>query len=73
MRNLSSKNTEFKKILKKRGMLSYAMGKEISDSWSRCIAEGLDPFKDPKQSVISSIELKAVSYTHLTLPTICSV
>ena len=60
MRNLSSKNTEFRNILKKRGMLSYVMGKEISDSWSRCIAEGLDPFKDPKQSVISSIELKEI-------------
>ena len=60
MRNLSLKNTEFKKILKKRGMLSYVMGKEISDSWSRCIAEGLDPFKDPKQSIISSVELKEI-------------
>ena len=63
MGNLSSLKKEFKDILKKRGMMSYEMGKEISDSWSRCIAEGLDPFKDPKQSVVS------VSYTHLTLPT----
>ena len=79
MGNLSSLKKEFKDILKKRGMMSYEMGKEISDSWSRCIAEGLDPFKDPKQSVISSVELKeikeknealrTVSYTHLTLPT----
>jgi len=60
MGNLSSKNIEFKNILRKRGMMSYEMDKEISDSWSRCIAEGLDPFKDPKQSVISSVELKEI-------------
>ena len=60
MGNLSSKSIEFKNILKKRGMMSYEMDKEISDSWSRCIAEGLDPFKDPKQSVISSVELKEI-------------
>ena len=60
MGNLSSKNKEFKNILRKRGMMSYEMDKEISDSWSRCIAEGLDPFKDPKQSVISSVELKEI-------------
>ena len=60
MGNLSSLKKEFKDILKKRGMMSYEMGKEISDSWSRCIAEGLDPFKDPKQSVVSSIQLKEI-------------
>ena len=60
MENLSSINKEFKNILKKRGMMSYAMGKEISDSWSRCIAEGLNPFKDPKHSVISSFELNKI-------------
>jgi transcriptional regulator of acetoin/glycerol metabolism len=60
MGNLSSLKKEFKDILKKRGMMSYEMDKEISDSWSRCIAEGLDPFKDPKQSVVSSIELKEI-------------
>ena len=60
MENLSSQKKEFKNILKKRGLMSYEMGKEISDSWSRCIAEGLDPFKDPKQSVISSVELKEI-------------
>ena len=60
MGNLSSTSKEFKNILKKRGMVSYEMDKEISDSWSRCIAEGLDPFKDPKQSVISSVELKEI-------------
>ena len=60
MGNLSSTSEEFKNILKKRGMMSYEMDKEISDSWSRCIAEGLDPFKDPKQSVISSVELKEI-------------
>ena len=52
MGNLTSKSKEFKNILKKRGMMSYEMGKEISDSWSRCIAKGLNPFQDPKQSVI---------------------
>ena len=60
MGNLTSKSIEFKNILRKRGMVSYEMDKEISDSWSRCIAEGLDPFKDPKQSVISSVELKEI-------------
>ena len=60
MENLSSQKKEFKNILKKRGMMSYEMGKEISDSWSRCIAKGLDPFKDPKQSVVSSIQLKEI-------------
>jgi transcriptional regulator of acetoin/glycerol metabolism len=60
MGNLSSLKKEFKDILKKRGMMSYEMDKEISDSWSRCIAEGLDPFKDPKKSVVSSIELKEI-------------
>ena len=60
MGNLSSLKKEFKDILKKRGMMSYEMDKEISDSWSRCIAEGLDPFKDPKQSVVSSIQLKEI-------------
>ena len=60
MRNLSSTSKEFKNILKKRGMMSYEMGKEISDSWSRCIAEGLNPFQDPKQSVVSSIELEEI-------------
>ena len=60
MRNLSSLKKEFKDILKKRGMMSYEMGKQISDSWSRCIAEGLDPFKDPKHSVVSFIQLKEI-------------
>ena len=60
MENLSSQKKEFKNILKKRGMMSYEMGKEISDSWSRCITEGLNPFEDPKQSVVSSIELKEI-------------
>ena len=60
MGNLTSTSEEFKNILKKRGMMSYEMGKEISDSWSRCIAKGLNPFQDPKQSVISSIELKEI-------------
>ena len=31
MGNLSSTSKEFKNILKKRGMMSYEMGKEISE------------------------------------------
>ncbi len=60
MGNLSAIHKEFKNILKKRGMMSYQMGKEISDSWSRCITKGLNPFKDPRQSIISSIELNEI-------------
>jgi len=60
MQNLSSVNKDFKNILKKRGMLSNKMGAEISDSWLRCISAGLDPFKDPKQSIISSTELSQI-------------
>ena len=60
MQNLNSANKEFKSILKKRGMLSNKMGDEISESWLRCISTGIDPFKDPKQSLISSIELKQI-------------
>jgi hypothetical protein len=55
MQNLNSANKEFKSILKKRGMTSNKMGDEISESWLRCISTSLDPFKDPKQSLISSI------------------
>ena len=60
MTNLTWVNKEYNNILKKRGMLSYKMSLDISDSWSRCITEGLNPFKDPKQSVISSIELNQI-------------
>ena len=60
MQNLPSLDKEYKNILKKRGMLSYDIDQEISDSWSRCITEGLNPFKDPKHSVVSSIELKEI-------------
>ena len=60
MTNLTSVNKEYINILKKREMTSYQMSKDISDSWSRCIAEGLNPFKNPKQSVISSSELRQV-------------
>jgi transcriptional regulator of acetoin/glycerol metabolism len=60
MSNLSHSNDELKNILQKRGMVSYEMGKDINESWLRCITEGLDPFNDPKQSVISSIELKEI-------------
>ena len=57
MNNLAVIDKEFKSILKKRGMLSSDMGSEISDSWARCISNGLDPFKGPKKSIISSQEL----------------
>ena len=68
MGNLTSiSNKEFKNILKKRGMLSYEMSKEISDSWSRCIVKGLNPFKNPKQSIISSVELKEIKEKNETL------
>ena len=53
-------NKEYNNILKKRSMTSYQMSKDISESWSRCIVEGLNPFKNPKQSVISSTELRQV-------------
>ena len=60
MNNLNSANKEFKNILKKRNMLSDTMGEDISESWIRCITTGLNPFKDPKQRLISSIELKQI-------------
>ncbi len=60
MSNLSHSNSELRNILNKRNMSSYEMGKDINESWLRCISEGLDPFNDPKQSVISSIELKEI-------------
>ena len=41
-------------------MLSNDMGAEISDSWARCISNGLDPFKGPKKSVVSSQELEQI-------------
>ena len=57
MNNLTPINKEFKSILEKRGMLLSDMGSEISESWSRCITNGLDPFKGPKKSVVSSQQL----------------
>ena len=57
MNNLTPINKEFKSILEKRGMLSNDMGSEISESWARCITNGLDPFKGPKKSVVSSQQL----------------
>ena len=60
MTNLALAKNELKNILKKREMTSYEMGRDISDSWARCINEGLDPFKGPDHSVISSIELKKI-------------
>jgi len=60
MNRLASTDKEFKSILEKRGMLSNKMGSEISDSWGRCILNGLDPFEGPKKSVISSQELDQI-------------
>ena len=57
MNNLTQINKEFKSILEKRGMLLSDMGSEISESWERCITNGLDPFKGPKKSVVSSQQL----------------
>ena len=60
MTNSSLAKNELKNILKKRQMLSYEMGRDISESWTRCINKGLDPFKGPDHTVISSIELKEI-------------
>ena len=49
MNNFALVDKEFKTILKKRGLLSNEMSAEISDSWARCISNGLDPFKGPKK------------------------
>jgi len=49
MNNIALIDKEFKSILKKRGMKSIVMGSEISDSWARCISNGLDPFKVQKK------------------------
>ena len=60
MNNLALIDKEYKSILEKRGMLANDMGSEISDSWARCISNGLDPFKGPKKSVISSQQLDQI-------------
>ena len=60
MNSLATADKEFKSILEKRRMLSNEIGTEISDSWGRCILNGLDPFKGPKKSVISSQELDQI-------------
>ena len=57
MNNLTPIDKEFKSILEKRGMLLNDMGSEISESWTRCITNGLDPFKGPKKSIVSSQQL----------------
>jgi hypothetical protein len=49
MNNLAVIDREFKSILKKRGMLSADMGSEISDSWARCISNGLESFQRSKK------------------------
>ena len=73
MRNIPNTNKELNNILKKRGMISYQMNKDISESWSRCINKGLNPFIAPKQSIVSSGELKKIkdeneSLRNLVLP-----
>ena len=57
MNNLAVIDKEFRSILKKRGMLSTEMGSEISDSWARCISNGLDPFKGPKKVLFQANNL----------------
>ena len=49
MNNLALIDKEYKSILEKRGMHSNEMSSEISESWARCISNGLDPFKGPKK------------------------
>ena len=60
MNNLALIDKEYKSILEKRGMLPNDMGSEISESWARCISNGLDPFKGLKKSVISSQQLDQI-------------
>ena len=57
MNNLAVIDKEFRSILKKRVMLSTEMGSEISDSWARCISNGLDPFKGPKKVLFQANNL----------------
>ncbi len=67
MKNSSLAQNELKNILKKREMTSCVMGRDISDSWTRCINEGLDPFKGPDHSVISSNELREIKQKNESL------
>ena len=60
MQEISYINKTYKELLQRREMLPNKMGDDISESWKRCISNGLDPFKDPVQSLISSIELKQI-------------
>ena len=57
MSNLSSFDQEYQSLTKKRGIPSKEISKEVSDSWKRCIQNGLDPFGKPESSVLSSREL----------------
>ena len=57
MNNLAVIDKEFRSILKKRGMLSTEMGSEISDSWARCISNGLNPFKGQKKVLFQAKSL----------------
>ena len=41
--DLIPKNQEIKNILEKRGMISQKISNEISESWTRCVNNGLDP------------------------------
>ena len=51
--DLIPQNPEIKNILERRGMISQKISNEISESWTRCVNNGLDRIKDPKQSIIS--------------------
>ena len=57
MSNLKSVEKEFLNLSKKRGLSSDFISKEISDSWKRCISNGLNPQKDPKKTILTSREL----------------
>jgi len=58
MSNLISFNQEYKSLTKKRGIPSKEISKDVSDSWKRCIQNGLDPFGKPESAVLSSRGLK---------------
>ena len=60
MQEISSINKTYKELLQRREILPNKMGDDISESWKRCISNSLDPFKDPVQSLISSIELRQI-------------
>ena len=57
MSNLISVEKEFSDLTKRRGFLPSLINKDISESWKRCISNGLDPIKNPKRTILTSKEL----------------